>query len=204
MFDRGIVRLIAITDGLHGNAANLLQRAREAEAGGATCIQLRLKDVTPRELAEIARAMIAALTVPLIINDRADVAIAAGAAGCHLGFDDVPVSAVRKIAPAGFIIGCSVGSDAEVSASEGADYAGIGPVFSTATKGDAGKAIGVDGFRALAQHLSIPTVGIGGINETNARAVIDAGATGVAAVSSIFSARDVKSAATSIARAIEK
>lgn len=203
MFERDIVRLIAITDALHGNAANLVERARDAEAGGATCIQLRLKDVTPRELAEIARSMIAALTVPLIINDRADVALAVGAAGCHLGYDDVPVSAVRKIAPPGFIIGCSVGSNDEVAASEGANYAGIGPVFSTATKSDAGKAIGLDGFRALAKQLSIATVAIGGIDQSNARSVIDAGAAGVAAVSSIFSAHDVKSAATSIARAIE-
>jgi thiamine-phosphate pyrophosphorylase len=110
---------------------------------------------------------------------------------------------VRKLAPAGFIIGCSVGSDAEVTSSADADYAGIGPVFATSTKHDAGKAIGLEGFRSLASKVEIPAVGIGGITAENARSVIEAGAAGVAVVSSIFSARDVKSAATSIARAIE-
>ncbi|MBA2686535.1 MAG: thiamine phosphate synthase [Gemmatimonadaceae bacterium] len=204
MFDRDLVRLVAITDGLHGSAANLVSRAVQAAQGGATMIQLRLKDVSPRELADVARAMILELKVPLIINDRADVAIAVGAAGCHLGADDVPVSAVRKLAPLQFIIGCSVGSESEVAAAEGADYAGIGPVYATSTKSDAGTAIGVDGFKALAEKLSIPAVGIGGITEANARAVIDAGGAGVAAVSAIFGAPDVSRSSTSLFRAIGK
>lgn len=204
MFDAGILRLIAITDGLQGSAADLVARSAAAAEGGATCIQLRLKDATPKDLAEIARELLKQLKVPLIINDRADVAIAVGAAGCHLGADDVPVTAVRRISPPGFIIGCSVGSDAELAAAAGADYAGLGPVFATATKLDAGKAIGVEGFRELAAVLFIPAVGIGGITAENARSIIDAGGAGVAAVSSIFSARDVKTAATLIARAIEK
>jgi thiamine-phosphate pyrophosphorylase len=204
MLDPAVLRLVAITDGLHGDTENLVKRCCEAVEGGATCIQLRLKDVSAKELASIARAVMSQLTVPLIINDRADVAIAVGAAGCHLGADDVPVSAVRKLAPVPFIIGCSVGTDAEVSAATGADYAGIGPVFTTSTKPDAGKAIGVEGFRKLASQLSIPCVGIGGITADTAKSIIDAGAAGVAVVSSIFSARDVKSAATSIARAIER
>ena len=202
MLDPDVLRLIAITDGLHGDVSNLVQRACEAVEGGATCIQLRLKDVTPKELAAVARAMMKRVSVPIIINDRADVAIAVGVAGCHLGADDVPVTAVRKLAPASFIIGCSVGSDDELAAAAGADYAGIGPIFSTSTKADAGNAIGVDGFSKLASRLSIPSVGIGGITAQNARSVIEGGAVGVAVVSSIFSARDVKSAATSIARAI--
>lgn len=204
MFDAGILKLIAITDGLHASAADLVARSASAVEGGATCIQLRLKDATPKDLAEIARELLKQLKVPLIINDRADVAIAVGAAGCHLGADDVPATAVRRISPPGFIIGCSVGSDAELAAAAGADYAGIGPVFTTATKLDAGKAIGVEGFKELAAKLFIPAVGIGGITAENARWVIDAGGAGIAAVSSIFSARDVKTAATLIALAIEK
>ncbi len=204
MFDRDLVRLIAITDGLEGSAANLVSRAVQAAQGGATMIQLRLKDVSPRELADIARAMMLELKIPLIINDRADVAIAVGAAGCHLGADDVPVSAVRKVAPPEFIIGCSVGSESEAAAADGADYAGIGPVYATSTKSDAGNAIGVDGFKALAEMLSIPAVGIGGITAANARAVIDAGGAGVAAVSAIFGAPDVSMSSTSLFRAIGK
>lgn len=203
MFSRDMVRLIAITDGLHGDAADLVSRAAQAAQGGATMIQLRLKDISPRELSEVARAMMAEIDVPLIINDRADVAIAVGAAGCHLGADDIPVSAVKKLAPAGFIIGCSVGSVAELAGADGADYAGIGPVFATSTKADAGSAIGISGFRELAGRLSIPAVGIGGITADNAMSVIDAGGAGVAAVSAIFCARDVKSSSTSIFRAIE-
>lgn len=202
MFHRDLVRLIAITDALHGSAPDLVKRAVQAAQGGATMIQLRLKDVPPRVLAGIARALMLELTVPLIINDRADVALAVGAAGCHLGPDDVPVSAIRKLAPPGFILGCSVGGEAEVAAADGADYAGIGPVFTTSTKPDAGKAIGVDGFRLLAEKLSIPAVGIGGITAANARSVIDAGGAGVAAVSAIFGAPDVSSSSTSLAHAI--
>lgn len=202
MFDPAILRLIAITDGLHRDIAELVSRCREAIDGGATSIQLRLKDVSTRELAAVARAIMKEIDVPLIINDRADVAIGVGAAGCHLGADDVPVSAVRKVAPVPFILGCSVGSDAEVGAASGADYAGIGPIFTTSTKLDAGKAIGIEGFRSLASKLSIPCVGIGGITAENAKSVIDAGATGVAAVSSVFSAPDVKNSATLLARAI--
>ncbi len=204
MFNRDLLKLIAITNGLHTSSAELIRQCLEAVDGGATCIQLRLKDVGPRELSEIARDLMKELQVPLIINDRADVAIAVGAAGCHLGADDVPVSAVRKIAPGEFIIGCSVGSEAEVGASQGADYAGIGPVFTTSTKADAGNAIGIEGFRTLAATLSIPVVGIGGIDSTNAMSVIDAGAAGVAVVNAIFGVPDVRSAATSIFRAIEK
>ncbi len=204
MFHRDIIRLIAITDALHGSALDLVSRAAEAAQGGATMIQLRLKEAPPREVAEVARAMMLEISVPLIINDRADVAMAVGAAGCHLGADDVPVSAIRRIAPSGFIIGCSVGTESELAAAEGADYAGIGPVFVTSTKADAGKAIGVDGFRKLAERLSIPAVGIGGITADNARAVIEAGGAGVAAVSAIFGAPDVRSSSTSLARAIGK
>src|SRR5688500_13396076 len=98
MFHRDLVRLIAITDFLHGSAPNLVDRAVEAAEGGATMILLRLKEVPPRELAEIARAMMLQLKVPLIVNERADVALAVGASACHLGADDFPVSAIQKIA----------------------------------------------------------------------------------------------------------
>lgn len=144
-----------------------------------------------------------ALGIPLIVNDRADIAIAAGAAGCHLGPEDVPVSAIRKIAPPGFIIGYSVGNDDEIANSRGADYAGVGPVFETPTKPDAGTAIGVEGFAKIAAKLGIPAIGIGGISAQNARSVIDAGGVGVAAIAAIFGAADVKRAAGEIARALK-
>jgi thiamine-phosphate pyrophosphorylase len=200
--DAAVLRMMAITGDSAGGT--LISKAVQAVEGGATCIQLRAKDATARELAELARQMLEKLSVPLIINDRADVAIAVGAAGCHLGPDDIPVGAVRRIAPPGFIIGCSVGTKEEIPGAADADYAGVGPVYTTSTKQDAGKAIGVEGFRMIAAQLSIPCVGIGGISAENAADVIAAGAAGVAVVSAIFGAPDVLKSARSLARAIGK
>ncbi|MFN2399412.1 MAG: thiamine phosphate synthase, partial [Gemmatimonadaceae bacterium] len=143
MFDPAALTLVAITDDIRDGQDGLVGRALAAVRGGCTMVQLRLKEVDARTLVEIARLMTSLLPVPLIVNDRVDVAIASGAAGVHVGADDLPVSAVRRIAPAGFIVGASVGSDAESIAARGADYAGIGPVFGTPSKTDAGPDIGI-------------------------------------------------------------
>ncbi|MGI9044388.1 MAG: thiamine phosphate synthase [Gemmatimonadaceae bacterium] len=195
MIDKSVLRLIAITDNVRDGQAGLNARAVAAAEGGATCIQLRLKDVPARDLVGLARELVASVSVPVIVNDRADVAIAAGAAGVHLGADDIPVRSVRSFAPRGFIIGVSVGSDDEVAGSAGADYAGIGPVFPTGTKRDAGAAIGAQEFRRLAVATGLPAVGIGGISAGNARQVIDAGAAGIAVVAAVFGSEDPRAAA---------
>ena len=179
-----------------------MARAAAAAQGGATCIQLRLKQVSARDLVALARDLVQSVPVPVIINDRADVAIAAGAAGVHLGADDVPVNAVRTFVPGGFIVGASVGSDSEIPNSAGADYVGIGPVFSTGSKRDAGLAIGTEGFARLAVATGLPAVGIGGITALNARAVIDAGAAGVGVIASVFGADDPRAAAQKLVSAI--
>ncbi len=202
--DVGVLRLIAITDNVRDGQAGLIARASKAVGGGATCIQLRLKDVAARDLVALARELVTTVSVPVIVNDRADVAIAAGAAGVHLGPEDVPVSAVRRFAPVGFIIGTSVGSDAEVPNATGADYVGIGPVFATGSKSDAGRAIGVVELTRLAAATGLPAVGIGGITALNARLVIESGAAGVAAIASIFGATDPFAAAKELASAIGK
>lgn len=202
MIDRSVLRLIAITDNVRDGQTGLLERARAAALGGATCIQLRLKDVPARDLVELARVLVRAVGVPVIVNDRADVAIAAGAAGVHLGPDDVPPAVVRSFAPDGFIIGASVGTAGEVGGAEGADYVGIGPVFATGSKSDAGAAIGVGGFSLLAAATGLPAVGIGGITQENAREVIDAGAAGVAVIAAVFGATDPLAAARELASAI--
>src|SRR4029079_2737466 len=119
MIDTSTLRLIAITDNIHDGRDGLIARAAAAAHGGATCIQLRLKDVPARDLVTVARELVRAVGVPVIVNDRADVAIAAGAAGGHLGPDDVPASGIRKIAPPDFLIGVSVGSDAEAANVDG-------------------------------------------------------------------------------------
>jgi len=166
-------------------------------------IQLRLKDVDPRELVMIARALIAGVPVPVIVNDRADVALAAGAAGVHVGVDDIPARALRSVVPPGFIIGASVGSDDEVAGADGADYVGIGPVFATASKADAGDAIGIAEFIRLAKRTGLPAVAIGGIDPSNYRQLLDAGADGIAVIRAIFSATDVTRAAQALSSASE-
>jgi len=202
MIDPAILRFIAITDNVRDGQAGLIERASAAARGGATCIQLRLKDVTARDLAALAEELIRSIGVPLIINDRADVALAVGAAGVHLGADDIPVRAVRSFAPPGFMIGASVGSNDEVENAEGADYVGIGPVYASGSKKDAGKAIGLVEFSRLAAATGLPAVAIGGITQANARAAIEAGAAGIAAIASVFGATDPLAAAREMASAI--
>lgn len=202
MIDLSILRLMAITDNVRDGQTGLIKRASAAVEGGATCIQLRLKDVAARDLVGLARELVKSIAVPVIVNDRADVAIAAGAAGVHLGADDIPVSAARTIAPKGFLIGASVGCDAEVELSRGADYVGVGPVFATDSKNDAGDPIGLVEFARLSAATGLPTLGIGGITAANARSVIEAGAAGIAVISSVFGATDPRSAARELVSAI--
>jgi thiamine-phosphate pyrophosphorylase len=202
VIDPAIVRLIAISDHIKDGKTGLIARAAAAAHGGATCIQLRLKEVPARDLVGVARDLVRAVGVPVIVNDRADVAIAAGAAGVHLGADDVPPSAIRKMAPPDFIIGASVGSDAEVAGAEGADYVGIGPVFTTGSKGDAGAPIGPDGFSRLAQAVGLPAVAIGGVTAGNAAAVMAAGAAGIASIAGVFSSIDPADSARRLRAAI--
>ena len=204
MIDPAIFRFIAITDNVRDGQAGLIQRAVSIAQGGATCIQLRIKDVSARDLATLATDLIRSVGIPVIVNDRADVAVAVGAAGVHLGVDDIPVNAARAFAPAGFIIGASVGSDGEVANARGADYVGIGPVFSTASKKDAGSAVGIAEFSRLAIATGLPAVAIGGITSANAGAAFSAGAAGIAAIASVFGATDPFAAAREMASAIGK
>lgn len=156
-------------------------------------MQLRLKHADARTLVDVGRALVASLPVPVIVNDRADVALACGAAGVHVGADDLPVSALRRIVPSGFIIGASVRAD-----TTGADYVGIGPIFSTTSKTDAPAAIGIDGFLSLRARTTTPTVAIGGITQLNAAQLRETGATGIAVISAIFGTDDPESAARAL------
>lgn len=203
MIDPATVRLIAITDHIRDGKDGLIARAAAAAHGGATCIQLRLKDVPARDLVGVARELVRAVGVPVIVNDRADVAIAAGAAGVHLGAEDVPPSAIRKMAPAEFIIGASVGNDGEVAYAAGADYVGIGPFFATGSKDDAGAPIGPEGFSRLAHAVGLPAVAIGGVTAENAAVAIAAGAAGIASIAGIFGSSDPAAAARRLCSAIE-
>ncbi len=202
MIDLSVLRLVAITDHIRDGREGLIARAAAAARGGASCIQLRLKDVSARDLAEVAKELVRAVGVPVIVNDRADVAIGARAAGAHLGVDDVPPAAIRRIAPPDFIIGVSVGNDAEAANSSGADYAGIGPFFTTATKRDAGAPIGPDGFARLAAATRLPGVAVGGVTAENAPVAMAAGAAGVAVIAGVFGSSDPEAAARRLRSAI--
>jgi thiamine-phosphate pyrophosphorylase len=202
VFDPGTLTVVAITDGLGEGPEALVRRAAAAVRGGATMVQLRLKDVDARTQVEVARRLVAALPVPVIVNDRADVALAAGAAGVHVGADDLPAAAVRRIVPAGFIIGASVGADSEVDGAAGADYVGIGPVYETASKSDAGAAIGIDGVARLARRCPVPAVAIGGVTAATAAAVMAAGVSGIAVVRAVFGGDDPERAARELRAAI--
>jgi thiamine-phosphate pyrophosphorylase len=204
VIDSSTIRLIAITDHIRDGQTGLIARASAAARGGASCIQLRLKDVSARDLVGVARELVRAVGVPVIVNDRADVAIAAGAAGVHLGADDVPASVIRRIAPEGFIIGVSVGNDAEVANSAGADYAGIGPFFATGSKSDAGHPIGPEGFSRLAALAGLPAVAVGGVTAENAAIPMAAGATGIAVIGGVFGSGDPAGAARRLRSAIGK
>jgi len=130
---------MVLTDAALLKGRDTVAACRGAVSGGATAVQVRQAGAAPRELTELARALVRALPVPVIVNDRVDVALAAGAAGTHLGQDDVPVDALRPWVPSGFVLGLSVGSPAEAERARRlpADYWSVGPCFATSTKRDA-------------------------------------------------------------------
>jgi thiamine-phosphate pyrophosphorylase len=200
------LRLMVLTDPgllLGREAVDVCRRAR---AGGATVIQVRWKTGTPADMAELARALVTALDVPVLVNDRVDVALAAGAAGVHLGWDDLPLAAARAIVPPGFILGLSVGSADEASRARSlpADYWSVGPCFGTTTKPDAGAALGAEGFGRLARLApGIPVIGIGGITTANVASIRRAGASGVAVAGAVFGASDPTTAAAALVAAGE-
>jgi thiamine-phosphate pyrophosphorylase len=183
------VRLMVLTDASLLKGRDVVDVCRRAVAGGATSIQVRWKPAPARDVADIARVLVGALPVPVLVNDRLDVALAVGAAGVHLGQDDVPVGALAAHLPSGFIVGISVGSPAEAGAADSrADYWSIGPCYATSSKIDAGPPLGPDGFGALARLApeGVPVIGIGGITQDNAAAIRQAGAAGVAVIAAVL------------------
>jgi thiamine-phosphate pyrophosphorylase len=191
-----LVRLMLVTDDRYVRGRDVVQLALAAERGGVTSLQIRLKQRTDRELLGLVRAVMAAVSIPVLVNDRPDIALAAGAAGVHLGPDDISPELTRKIVPQGFIIGTSVGSDAEVTRGESADYWGIGPWRVTATKGDAGSALNAAGFGRLVRLAAgRPCIAIGGVLPTDIAEVFREGGSGVAVVSGLLGPEDVEGAA---------
>lgn len=198
---RSALRLMLVTDDAVLAGRDPVALVQAAVRGGVTGVQLRLKQAGARELVALARRLVAELDVPLLVNDRLDVALAAGAAGVHLGPDDLPVALARRLVPAGFWIGASVGSAGEATGAAAADYWGVGPWRTTGTKPDAGPALGPAGVRSVvALARGIPCVAIGGVRTEDLHAARAAGATGVAVVSGILAAGDVEAAARAYRR----
>ncbi|MDU1904180.1 MAG: thiamine phosphate synthase [Dysgonomonas sp.] len=181
----------------------------EAVKGGVTIVQLREKNASTREFYELAlnlKKLLRPYKVPLIINDRLDIALACDADGLHIGQSDMPYEVARKILGRNKIIGLSVENveDAIEANKLDIDYIGISPVFSTSTKTDTALALGLQGVRDITNISKHPSVGIGGLNLSNAKDIINAGADGISVVSAIMSAHDPKEAATELRNEIEK
>jgi thiamine-phosphate pyrophosphorylase len=208
------LRLNAIVDPERSGGHDLADLARICAAGGATLVQLRDKLSGTRAMVETARAIKQALApfhVPLVVNDRIDVALAAGAEGVHVGQDDMAVADARRLLGPGAIIGLSIKTVAEAEAApvELLDYVGSGGVYATLSKqqknapiGPAGLAHIVAVFRRRAPK-KLPLCGIAGIDESNAAAVIAAGAGGVAVISALSLARDPAAAARALRRIVD-
>lgn len=178
---------------LHGRP--LLECVEEALAAGVTLVQYRAKTADGGVLYTEAcklKELCDHYNVPLIINDRLDIALAVGAAGVHLGQDDLPCAVARRLLGEDFIIGVSAHNPAEAvqAVSEGADYLGCGAVFGTATKHDVAK-LGLENLRAIRKAVAVPMVGIGGITADNYAEVLATGANGAAIVSGILAQDDI-------------
>jgi thiamine-phosphate pyrophosphorylase len=201
--------LLFVTDPDVGPGRELVEVVRAALRGGATAVQLRAKSAGTREMVELGRRLredTAALGALLFVNDRVDVALAIGADGAHVGDDDLPLVAVRSIAPPGFVVGRSVDSagEAETAEREGADYVGVGPVTATPSKLDAAAPIGVEGIAAVRAATGLPLVAIGGIDLANAEAVARAGADGVAVIRALTRSEDPERAARELLEAVRR
>lgn len=187
---------------LQGRA--LIDCVREALEGGVTLVQYRAKTASSAEMYNEAlqlKALCDSFNVPLIINDRLDIAMAVGAAGVHLGQDDLPCAAARRILGEEYLIGVSAHNPAEARAALlcGADYLGCGAVFGTATKADV-KKLGTEGLTAICREKGLPVVGIGGVTADNYREVRAAGADGAAIVSGILAQPDIRATVRAIAK----
>ncbi|MGE3146039.1 MAG: thiamine phosphate synthase [Pseudorhodoplanes sp.] len=202
------LRIYALVDPQHAGGRDLAALARELADGGATLVQLRDKTSSTRLMIETARAIRAALAgtpVPLVVNDRIDVALAAEAAGVHVGWDDMPVADARRLLGPGAIIGLSIKTPEQAQAAplELLNYVCIGGVFATQSKNNPDPPVGTAGFRRLAAIVrarapDMPVGAIAGIDERNASAVMAAGADGIAVISALSLAPEPKRAAATL------
>ena len=205
---RHALRLYLVTDQSSAGERTLMDVVAAAVQGGVTCVQLREKQLNTRDFlaqAMMLKALLAPHHIPLVINDRIDVALACGAQGVHLGQSDMPVLQARRLLPPEMFIGWSVETmdDVARSASLPVDYLGVSPIHATPTKTDTQKPWGLDGLRQVRSATALPLVAIGGIHAANARAVLLAGADGLAVVSALCAAQDPCAAAAALRKLID-
>jgi thiamine-phosphate pyrophosphorylase len=201
--------LYLVTDRGLARGRTTLEIVQAAVRGGVTVVQLREKECDTREYIEQALTLKEFLTtrgIPLIINDRVDVAQAVAADGIHLGQSDMPLTMAKKILGDSMIIGISAESlrDAVEAEKGGADYLGISPIYTTPTKTDTAPPLGLEGLKEIRKTVKLPLVGIGGLNNDNSADVIRHGADGVAVVSAIVAADDPEAAAKELKHVIEE
>lgn len=199
--------LYLITDPVIAGSRALPDVVNEAVSGGVSVVQVRDKKADARDLLDLTLALktlLDPLGIPLVVNDRVDVAAAAGV-GCHIGQTDLPPKAAREILGEGAIIGLSIDDpDQTANADPGLlDYVAHGPFASTGTKADAGAPVGGEGIIRVRAETTLPLVAIGGIDETNTADAIKAGADGVAVISAIIGSTDPKSAAEALKRQVD-
>jgi len=197
------LKLYVITD---GRFVDEIEGTRRALEGGATTIQLRMKNAPTRRMLEVGkelRRLTDEYDTLFIVNDRIDVALATGADGVHLGQEDMPIEIAREIV-GNMIIGISASNLKEAKEAErkGADYIGAGSVFPTSTKEDA-KYLGLNGLKEIVENVDIPIVAIGGINHDNVEKVLEIGVQGIAVISAIMGAPDIREATLRMRKIIE-
>ncbi|WP_369135387.1 thiamine phosphate synthase [Modestobacter sp. I12A-02662] len=197
--------LHVLTDARGGPAA--LAAVEAAVAAGAPVVQVRAKGSTDRELYAFARAVVevcAAAGATCLVNDRVDVALAAGADGTHLGADDLPLAAARRVAGPGHLLGGTARDPARARllVAEGADYLGVGPAWPTSTKTGLPDALGPAGVRAVATAVDVPVIAIGGVTVARVADLLAAGAAGVAVVGAVSAAPDPRAATRELLRAL--
>ena len=195
--------LYLITDRLQTVTRSLLEVVEEALAGGVKAVQLREKELTSRELYELAfdmKKLTSKYGARLLINDRIDIALAVDADGVHLGSNSIPIYRARKLLGSNRLIGVSCHNqvNAIIAQEKGADFITFGPVFYTASKAKYGKPVGIDKLESVAQLLNIPVFAIGGVDAANTREVLAAGAAGIALISAIMAAREPRQAAQTL------
>uniref|UniRef100_A0A7C1JRZ7 Thiamine-phosphate synthase n=1 Tax=Thermomicrobium roseum TaxID=500 RepID=A0A7C1JRZ7_THERO len=206
---RDALRLYVITDRTLARGRPESEIARQAIAGGATAIQLRWKTGPLSEALRVGRELRELCSregVLFVVNDRVDLALALEADGVHVGVTDLPVAETRRLVGDQLVVGFSPETLEQALEAEaaGADYLGVGPVYPTVTKPDAGPAVGLEHVQRIAAAVRIPVVGIGGITAENAGAVIRAGAVGVAVISAVVGADDVRLAAAQLRKVVDE